>query len=42
MSILDVLIDLAHTYISNEAKRGKTERAPKKESFTSEEIGYVN
>lgn len=30
MSILDVLIDLAHTYISNEAKRGKTSERPKK------------
>jgi hypothetical protein len=41
MSILDVLIDLAPTYISNEAKRGETERTPKKDkSFTSGEADY--
>jgi hypothetical protein len=42
MSILAVLIDLSHTYISNEAKRGENERAPKKGSFTPEEAGYVD
>jgi hypothetical protein len=40
--IVTVLIDLAHMYISHEAKFGETVLLPKNQSFTSGKVGYVN
>ena len=42
MSILAVLIDLAHTYISDKAKHGETKRVPKKEGLLLKRPANVN